>query len=153
MKKKLRRQLGGEQMYIKEMYDKWQRVTQRTNQTGKKFGSYLQSIRSNLLDLDAAGAPNETQLIHRIGQGLRSKICAVLSQNPTVTKDWPIFLEDVAQTESSIHLEHKSFPQPTQTPAPAKKKSAESTTNQNHTGQTSRGNHTCGNFRGKSKGV
>ncbi len=59
MKKKLRRQLGEEHVYIDEMYDKWQRAAQRTNQTGKEFREYLQSIRSNLLDLDNVRASNE----------------------------------------------------------------------------------------------
>ncbi len=85
-------------------------------------------------------------------QWLRSKICAPLYQNPTVLKDWLIFLEDVARVESSIHLKHKSFSQPTRTPTPAKEKSAESTTNQNYARKTWRGNHTRGNFQGKSRG-
>ncbi len=87
MKKELRRQLGEEHVYIDEMYDKWQRAAQRTNQTGKEFGAYLQSIRSNLLDLDAAGAPNEIQLIHRMRQVLTSEIRHALYRNPTVPKD------------------------------------------------------------------
>ncbi len=60
------------------MYSKWQKVAQRTYQTGKEFGAYLQSIQSNLLDLDVASAPNETQIIYRIRQGLRSEFCAAL---------------------------------------------------------------------------
>ena len=60
MKKKLRRLLGKEHIYIDEMYNKWQRATQRINQTGKELGVYLLSIRSNLLDLDEVGALNET---------------------------------------------------------------------------------------------
>lgn len=59
MKKELRRQLSEEHVYIDEMYDRWQKATQRTDQTGKEFGAYLQSIRSHLLDPDATGFPNE----------------------------------------------------------------------------------------------
>ena len=69
------------------MYDKWQKAAQRTNQTGKEFRAYLESIRSNLLDLDVADAPNETQLIYRMRQGSRSKICAALYQNHTVPQN------------------------------------------------------------------
>ena len=110
MKKELRRQLGEEHVYIDKMYDRWQKATQRTGQTGKEFGAYLQSIGSNLLDLDTAGAPNETQLIHRMRQGLRSEIRAALYRNPTVPKDWPTFLEAVARAETSIHLERSVRP-------------------------------------------
>ena len=44
MKKKLRRQLEKEHVYIDEMYNKWQRAAQRANQTGKEFGQYLKFI-------------------------------------------------------------------------------------------------------------
>ncbi len=104
MKKELRRQLVEENVYIDEMYDKWQRAAQRTNQTGKEFGAYLQSI---LLNLDGADAPNETEHIQRMQQRLRSEICTALYQKLTVRKDWPIFLEAVAKAESSIHLEYQ----------------------------------------------
>ncbi len=146
MKRELRRQLGEEHVYIDEMYDKWQRAAQRINQTGKEFIAYLQSIRLNLLDLDAASAPNKTQFIYRIRQGLRSEICSALCRNLTVSKNWLIFFEAVARAESFIHLDHISFLQLTQTSTPAEKKLAESTTNQNLVGQTSRDNHSCGNF-------
>ena len=146
MKKELLWQLGEEHLYIDDMYDKLQRAAQCTNETGKEFEAYLQLIQSNLLDLDVSGASNETQLIHRMRQELRSEIHAALYRNPTVPKDWPMFFEVVDRAESSIHLEHKSFSQPTRTSAPAKRKLAESTTNQNPAGQTSRGNHTGGNF-------
>ncbi len=109
MKKEPRRQLRGEHVYIDDIYDKRKKVAQHTNQTGKDFGAYLQSIRSNLLDLDIAGAPNKTQLIHHMRQGLKLEIRATLYQNPTVHKDWPIFVEDVTRAESSIHQENKSF--------------------------------------------
>ena len=92
MKKGLRRQLGKEHVNIGEMYDRWQKATQRIGQTGKEFGAYLQSIRSNLSDLDTAGASNESQLIYRMRQGLRSKIRVALYRNPIVPKDWPTFL-------------------------------------------------------------
>ena len=46
-------------------------------------------------------------------QGLRSEIHATLYRNHIGPKDWLIFLEVVAKAESSIHLEHKSFSQPT----------------------------------------
>ena len=84
------------------MYNKWQKATKRTNQTDKEFGVYLQSIRSNLLDPDIVEAPNERQLIHRIQQGLRSKIHVVFYRNPTVSKNLPIFLEVVMSVKSSI---------------------------------------------------
>ena len=108
MKKELRRQLEEEHVYINEMYDNWQKVAQLTNQTGKEFRGYLQSIQSNLLDLDEVRAPNETHFIHRIRQGFRSEIRAALYRNPTVSKDWPTFFEAVANAKSSIHLEHKT---------------------------------------------
>lgn len=41
-------------------------------------------------------------------QELISKICAALYQNPTVLKDWPLFLKTIAWVESSIYLEQKS---------------------------------------------
>ena len=44
-------------------------------------------MRSNLLDLNAAGASNTTQLIHCIQRELRSEICTAVYQNPTVAKD------------------------------------------------------------------
>lgn len=66
MKKKYCWQLGEKHVYIDKMYDKWQKATQCTGQTDKKFGAYLQFIWSNLLDLNAVSAPNKTQLIHRI---------------------------------------------------------------------------------------
>lgn len=72
MKKELRRQLGEEHVYIHQMYERWQKATQRTGRTGKESGAYLQSLRSHLLALDANGVPNETKLIHRMPQGLRS---------------------------------------------------------------------------------
>ncbi len=87
MIKKLCRQLRNEHVYIDEMYDKWQRAAQQTNQTSKGFGAYLQSIRSNLLELDEADSPDETQLIYRIRQALRSEIRATLYRNLTVPKD------------------------------------------------------------------
>lgn len=34
--------------------------------------------------------------------------CAALYSNPTLLKNWPIFLETVAQAQSSIFLEYKS---------------------------------------------
>ncbi len=88
------------------MYDKWQKAIKQTNQTDKLFGVYLQSTRSNLLDLDKVEAPNETQLIHRIKQSLRSKIRVAFHRNLTGSKDLPTFLEVVKSTKSSIHLEH-----------------------------------------------
>ncbi len=69
------------------MYDKCQKAAPRINQTGKEFGAYLQSMRSNLLDLSAAGASNATQLIHCIQRELRSEICTTVYQNPIVPKD------------------------------------------------------------------
>lgn len=70
--KDLRRQLGEEHVYIHQMYERWQKATQRTGWMGKESGAYLQSLRSHLLDLDANGVPNETKLIHRMPQGLSS---------------------------------------------------------------------------------
>ncbi len=66
MIKEFRRQLKEEQVYIDEMYDKWQRAAQPTNQTGKEFEEYLQSIWLNILDLDLASVLNETNFIHPI---------------------------------------------------------------------------------------
>ena len=108
MKKELCWHLGKEHVYIDKMYDKWQKATQRIGQTGKEFGAYLQFIRSNLLYLNTAGAPNKTQLIHYMRQGLSSEICAALYRKTTIPNDWLIFFEPVARAKSSIYLEHKS---------------------------------------------
>lgn len=111
MKKELRRQLGEGQVYFDEMYGNWQTATQRSGQTVREFAAYLRSIRSVLLDLDEAGAPNETLLMHRMRQGLRSEIRAALYRNPNVPKDWPTFLEAAIRAESCIRLERRSISQ------------------------------------------
>ncbi|MCJ1344812.1 hypothetical protein MMC31_003015 [Peltigera leucophlebia] len=103
----LRGQLGEGHVYIDKLYDKWQRATQRSGQTGKEYRAYLQSIRTNLLELDEVGPPNETQLTHRMRQDLRSEPQAALYRNGTVPLDWPAFLEAVARAESSVSLEQK----------------------------------------------
>ena len=48
MKKELRRQLEEEHVYVDQMYEKWQKAMQRSGQTGKEYGAYLQSIRTTL---------------------------------------------------------------------------------------------------------
>lgn len=111
MKKELRRQLGEGPLYIEEMHDKLHEATQRSSQTVRDFGAYLQSIRSALLDIDEAGAPNETQLMHRMRQGLRPEIRAAIFRIPTVPKDWPMFLEVATRAEFFIRQEHKSISQ------------------------------------------
>ncbi len=90
------------------MCNEWQRAFQSTYQTSKKFGVYLQCIRSNLLDVDKVRAFEETLLLHRIQQSFRSKICTALYRNLTVSKNWLTIFEDVACVESSIHLEFKT---------------------------------------------
>ena len=89
------------------MYNKWQEAVYCINQTSKEFRKYLQSILSNLLDFDKVKAFNWTKLIYRIQQVLRSEMSALLYCNSIVSKDWLIFFEAVAQSESLIHLEHK----------------------------------------------
>lgn len=111
MKKELRRQLGEGPLYIEKMHDKWHEATGRGGQAVREFGAYLQSIRSVLLDLDEAGASNETQLMHRMRQGLRPEIRAAIFRIPTVPKDWPTFLEVAAQAEFIIRQEHRSISQ------------------------------------------
>ncbi len=151
MKKKLRRQLEKEHLYIDEMYNKWQRAAQRANQTGKEFGQYLKFIWSNLLDLEEDGTPNETQLIHRIRQGLRSKIRADLYRNLTVPKDWPIFLEAVARADSSIYLEHKTTSNAAKSSSHNKEKQADKFTDSNHSHGSSHKSEGT-NARGNTKG-
>lgn len=151
IKKELRRQLGEEHVYIDEMYDRWQKATQRTGQTGKEFGAYLQSIRSNLLDLDAVGAPNETQLIHRMRQGLRSEIRAALYRNPTVPKDWPTFLEAVARAESSIYLEHKSSSHAGKPSMHNREKLVDQATENGHNSSNHKNTNGHGNSQGQSR--
>ncbi len=66
MKKELCRQVSQMQISIDEMYDKWQRAVQCTNQICKKFREYLQSIQSNQLDFDKVRALNKTHLLHQM---------------------------------------------------------------------------------------
>ena len=108
MKKELRRQLGEEHVYVDQMYDKWQRATQRSGQTGKEYGAYLQSIRTTLRDLGEGDFLNEKILIHHMRQGLRSEVRAALYRNPSLPTDWPSFLAAVVRAESSIYQEYKS---------------------------------------------
>lgn len=111
MKKELRRQLGEGSLYIELMHDRLHEATQRGGETVREFGAYLQSIRSALLKVDEAGAPNETQLMHRMRQGLRQEIRAAIFGIPIIPKDWPTFLELAARAEFSIRQEHKSISQ------------------------------------------
>lgn len=111
MKKELRRQLGEGPLYIEEMHDKWHAATQRDGQTVKEFAAYLLSLRWVLLDLDKAGAPNETQLMHRIRQGLRSEIRAAIYRNPTTPTDWRTFLEVATRAELFLHEEQRALSQ------------------------------------------
>lgn len=155
MKKELRRQLGEEHVYIDEMYDKFHKATQRSGQTGKEFGAYLQSIRSNLLDLDEVGAPNEIQLIHRMRQGLRTEVRAALYRNPTVPKDWPTFLEAVARAESSIHLEHKTTSHTSKSSTHNRDKQVDKSTENSHNPSnphSSKSTNARGNPQGQSRG-
>ncbi len=59
MKKELYRQLE-EQLYMDEMYNRWEKASQCNGQTRKGYGVYLLSIRSNLLNLDAVATPKKT---------------------------------------------------------------------------------------------
>lgn len=108
MEKELRRQLGEEHVYIDQMYDKWQRATQRSGQTSNEFGAYLQSIKTNLQELGEGDILNKKLLIHHMRQGLRPEVQAALYRNPTISKDWPSFLVAVARAESSIYQKHKA---------------------------------------------
>ena len=111
MKKELRRQLGEDHVYIDQMYEKWQRATERISQTGKEFGAYLQLIRTNLQEFGEEDLLSEKLLIHHVRQGLRPKVRAALFLNPTVPKNWPTFLAAVARAKSFIQ-EHKSSSHP-----------------------------------------
>lgn len=155
MKKEPRRQLGEGHVYFDKMYNKWQKATQRAGQTGKEFGAYLLSIRATLRDLDASGAPNETQLTHRMRQGLRSELRAALYWNPTVPKDWPTFLEAVARAELSIRLENKSFSHQNESAMHNKDKPVKKPIEGNHShssSHNSRETNTRGNTQGRSRG-
>ena len=151
MKKELRRQLGEGPVYFDKMYNKWQKATQRAGQTGREFGAYLLSIRAALQDLDASGAPNETQLIHRMRQGLRSELRAALYWNPTVPKDWPTFLEAVARAELSIQLENKSFSHQNKPAMHNKGKPVKKPIEGSHSHSSSH-NSREGNTQGRSRG-
>ena len=136
------------------MYNKWQRAVQRINQNSKEFGVYVQLIWSNLLDLDKVGAPNETQLIHRIWQDPRSEICALLYFNSTVTKDLPTFFEDVARERSSIYLQHKSTSHGVKSSNHNKEKQADKPTDSNHShgsSHNSQESNAQGNTQGQFK--
>lgn len=137
------------------MYSKWLKATQRAGQTGKEFGAYLQSIWATLQDLDAAGAPSETQLIHRMRQGLRPKIRAALCLNPTVPKDWLTFLEAVVRAELSIHLENESFSHQNKPAMHNIDKPVKNPIEGNHSHSSShksRETNARGNTRGRSRG-
>lgn len=155
MKKELRRQLGDEHVYFDKMYTKWLKATQRAGQTGKEFGAYLQSIWATLQDLDAAGAPSETQLIHRMRQGLRPEIRAALCWNPTVPKDWLTFLEAVVRAELSIHLENEFFSHQNKPAMHNIDKPVKNPIEGNHSHSSShksRESNARGNTRGRSRG-
>lgn len=62
--KELRWKLVEDNVYIYQMYKKWQKVTQRISQTGKEFGAYLQSIFTNLQELDEENLLTEKFFIH-----------------------------------------------------------------------------------------
>ncbi len=102
------------------------------------------------MDLNTADTPNKTQLIHRMRQGLRSEICAVLYRNPTVPKNWPTFLEVVARAESSIHLEHKSSTHGDKPSIHNREKSVDKTTENSHS-SNNHSNHRSANTRGNSQ--
>lgn len=68
MKKELHR-LGEEHVYVDQMYEKWQRATQRSGQTGKKYGAYLQSICTTLRDLGEDDFLNQKILFSSITCG------------------------------------------------------------------------------------
>lgn len=69
------------------IYDKWQRATQRSGQTGKEYGAYLQSIRTTLRDLGEGDFFNKKILIHYIRQSLRSEVQAALYRNLSIPTD------------------------------------------------------------------
>lgn len=50
----------------------------QNGQSDKEIETYLQLIQSNLLEFDEAGAPNETQLVHQMRQGLRLELQTAL---------------------------------------------------------------------------
>ncbi len=135
--KNLQRQLKEEYLYINEMYHKWHKTTQQNNQTRKEFGLYHQWIWTNFLNFDRVAAPNKPQLIYRMRQILEAELREALYQNLTVSKDWLTFLEAVAQTESSIYLEHKSIMQPTRISAKKKDKLVKATSSHSNTANTS----------------
>lgn len=60
MKKEFCQQLGKKHVYIDKIYHRWQKAIQYISPTNKKFEVYLQSIQSNLLDLNTTNAPNKT---------------------------------------------------------------------------------------------
>ena len=99
MKKELRRQLGEKHVYLNHLYEKWQRATQGIDQTGKEFGAYLQSIRTNLQELGEDDLLSEKLLLYHMRQGLRPEVRAALCMNPEVPKDWPAFLAAVSRAE------------------------------------------------------
>lgn len=102
------------------------------------------------MDLDTAGAHNETQLIHRMRQGLRSEIRAALYRNPTIPKDLPTFLEAVARAESSIHLEHKSSSHAGKSSTHNREKPVDKATENSHS-SNNHNNHKSTNTRGNSQ--
>ena len=147
MKKELRRQLGEEHVYVDQMYEKWQRATQRSGQTGKEYGAYLQSIRTTLRDLGEGDFLNEKILIHHMRQGLRSEVRAALYRNPSIPTDWPSFLAAVARAESSLYQEHKSSFHAKKSPTSNKEKPVDKVT---EPGLSSSNSHRNTNFRGNS---
>ena len=149
MKKELRRQLGEEHVYLNQMYEKWQRATQRNGQTGKEFGAYLQSIRTNLQELGEDDLLSEKLLLYHMRQGLRPEVRAALYLSSTVPKDWPTFLEAVARAESSIQ-EHKFSPHLGKHSNHKKETPVDNTTENGHS-SNSHNHHAITNARGNSQ--
>ena len=153
MKRELRRQLGEEHVYLNQMYEKWQRATQRVGQTGKEFGAYLQSIRTNLQELGEVDLLSEKLLLYHMRQGLRPEVRAALYLSPEVPKDWPAFLAAVARAESSIqeqqsthsskHIVHKKA-------TPVHQATENDPNSSNHNNQKS--TTTRGNSQARSRG-
>lgn len=148
MKKELRRQLGEEHIYVDQIYDKWQRATQRSGQTGKEYGAYLQSIRSNLQDLGECDFLNEKILIVHMRQGLRPEVRAALYRNPSAPTDWPSFLAVVVRAESSLYPEHKLSFHAGKSSTSNKEKPVDKIT---ETGHSPSSNHKNTNARGNSQ--
>ena len=105
----LRKNLGDSRAFVDATWSRIKRDSQYQQEEVQDWASHLEHLQSILLEFDAEGAPEESDLIRFFREGLKPSIKAQMEQRGRELDSWEELVEKAIDAEAKASLQPQSI--------------------------------------------